>query len=57
MGASRIVQGVKIPHPCGQGDSAPDADRSTRVAVVTAALDLLGREIDEPVVVDPAAAW
>lgn len=57
MGASRIVQGVKIPHPCGQAGAGPEADRAARLAVVTAALELLGREINEPVVVDPGAKW
>ena len=57
MGASRIVQGVKIPHPCGQAVPGCDADLTARLAVVTAALDLLGRELTEPIVLDPATAW
>jgi betaine reductase len=57
VGASRIVQGVKIPHPCGHADGARDRDVAVRKAIVTAAIETLGREIDQPVVVDPCAAW
>jgi hypothetical protein len=55
-GATRMVQGIKIPYPCGQ-DAAGGARRSVRGAVVAAALATLGRDIEEPLVIDPCAAW
>lgn len=57
VGASRIVQGVRIPHPCGQNGAPAYRDREVRWAVVSAALEALGREIEEPLVVNPCAAW
>ena len=57
VGANRIVQGIKIPHPCGRPDADADADRAARRAVVRAALDALGRAVAEPTVLDPSATW
>ena len=40
-GASRVVEGVKIPHPCGRPDLAAEKDFAARVNVVQAALAAL----------------
>jgi hypothetical protein len=57
MGASRLVQGVKIPHPCGRVGVLPDVDRAARMALITAALEALGSEMTETTVLDPCATW
>jgi hypothetical protein len=56
-GASRIVQGMKIPHPCGKPGTTSERDRDVRLALVNAALDALARDIDEPIVLNPCSDW
>jgi betaine reductase len=40
-GASRVVEGIKIPHPCGRPDLGGEKDFAARVQVVRAALAAL----------------
>ena len=47
-GASRIVAGVKIPHPCGRPDLDPEQDLAARVAVVQKALAALSTSVAAP---------
>ena len=47
LGANRVVEGVRIPHPCG--DPALDAagDLTLREAIVRTALAAVGTRIDK----------
>ncbi len=44
-GASRIVPGIKIPHPLGSPDQGQDVDLQTRMQLVEAALDALSTSV------------
>ncbi len=47
-GASRIVAGKKIPHPCGDPTLAEEADRALRREIVGCALKALQSEVSGP---------
>lgn len=54
VGAPRIVQGVRIPHPCGNPTLPPDGDRAIRRRIVLMALKALQTSVIEPTsFVDP----
>ena len=52
-GTNRIIAGVNIPHPCGDPDLSPEADRALRQEIVKTALDALQRDVDGPTVFEP----
>lgn len=52
VGASRIVKGVKIPHPCGDPSLPPEVDAKRRRAIVEKALEALAADVDETTVFD-----
>ena len=56
VGASRIVKGVKIPHPCGDPSLPLEVDEKLRKSIVETALRALGEEIEESTVFTPDAA-
>ncbi len=56
VGASRIVKGVKIPHPCGDPTLPQEVDEKLRKSIVETALKALGEEIEESTVFTPDAA-
>lgn len=56
VGASRIVKGVRIPHPCGDPGLPPEVDEKLRKSIVETALQALGEEVRESTVFTPDAA-
>lgn len=52
-GANRIVEGVKIPHPCGNPDLPPEDDRALRRKIVETALKALQTDVSGPTVFNP----
>jgi len=50
VGASRIVKGVKIPHPCGDPGLPPEVDARLRRDIVKTALEALAADVDETTV-------
>jgi glycine reductase len=56
VGASRIVKGVKIPHPCGDPSLPPEVDEKLRKSIVKTALEALGEEIEKSTVFTPGPA-
>jgi len=57
IGANRIVAGTKIPHPCGDPNLSPEADRSIRREIVRTALDSLQTNVEGPTVFVPAISF
>lgn len=56
VGASRVVLGRKIPHPCGDPTLPPALDLRVREEIVTAALEALEKPVSEPSIFAPAHA-
>ncbi len=48
VGASRIVKGVRIPHPCGDPSLPPELDLRLRREIVETALKALQSEVKGP---------
>lgn len=55
VGASRVVVGRKIPHPCGDPNLPPELDRKLRQEIVGAALHALEESVSEPKIFAPVA--
>ena len=55
VGASRIVKGVKIPHPCGDPTLPPEVDENLRRSIVKTALDALATDVGESTVFEAGA--
>ncbi len=53
VGASRIVKGVRIPHPCGDPSFSPEIDAKLRQGIVEVALKALQSEVKAPTVFVP----
>lgn len=45
VGASRVVKGLRIPHPCGDPSLPPELDVRVRQEIVTTALKALEAEV------------
>ena len=56
VGASRIVKGVKIPHPCGDPGLPPEVDEKLRKSIVETALKALEEDVEESTVFTPESA-
>jgi len=56
VGATRIIKGVRIPHPCGDPNLPPEADAKLRRTIVETALKTLEENVMEPTVFVPSAA-
>lgn len=56
VGASRIVKGVSIPHPCGDPSLPPEMDFRLRREIVETALRALGVGVKGPTVFSPNMA-
>jgi glycine reductase len=56
VGASRIVKGVRIPHPCGDPSLPPEVDSRLRRDIVETALNALQEEVGEPTLFFPNIA-
>ena len=56
VGASRIVKGVRIPHPCGDPGLSAELDGRLRREIVETALKALQSEVDGPVLFVPNMA-
>jgi glycine reductase len=53
VGASRVVVGRKIPHPCGDPNVPPEFDVVIRKEIVTAALNALQTPVSSPTIFRP----
>lgn len=56
VGASRIVVGRKIPHPCGDPNLPPAFDFQVRKEIVTMALEVLQTPVAAPTIFRPQHA-
>lgn len=54
VGASRVVTGRKIPHPCGEPTLPAEFDFKIRKEVVEAALSALTASVSAPTIFRPA---
>jgi glycine reductase len=55
VGAPRIVQGVRIPHPCGNPLLPSDRDRQVRRRILQTALKALQTPVERPTIfTDPS---
>ena len=55
VGASRIVKGVKIPHPCGDPGLPPEVDARLRRSIVETALEALATDVEDTTVFEAEA--
>ena len=55
VGASRIVKGTRIPHPCGDPDLSEEEDSKLRRNIVSTALDALKDEVPGPTLYAPGS--
>lgn len=55
--ASRIVTGVRIPHPCGDPSLPPEADLALRRRIVERALEAVQTKVDSSTVFLPGATY
>ena len=55
MGAKRIIQGVSIPHPCGNPALPEKADLALRREIVKCALKALQEKVDGATVFVPGS--
>lgn len=53
----RIVQGTKIPHPCGDPILSPEEDLRLRREIVSTALRSLQASVTEPTLFKPNATF
>ena len=56
VGASRIIRGVRIPHPCGDPNLPPEADARLRQTIVKTALDALKTDVTGPTLFESGTA-
>ncbi len=54
VGASRVINGRKIPHPCGEPTLPAEFDFKIRKEVVEAALNSLVTPVSAPTIFRPA---
>jgi glycine reductase len=50
VGAPRIVQGVRIPHPCGNPTLPPERDQEMRRRIILTALKALQTSVENPTI-------
>jgi glycine reductase len=53
VGASRVVRGHRLSHPCGDPALDPAGERAWRVALVRTALAALATHVDAPTLFGP----
>lgn len=53
VGASRIIKGVRIPHPCGEPSLPSELDSRLRREIVETALKALQADVKAPAVFVP----
>jgi betaine reductase len=53
VGASRVVVGKKIPHPCGDPNLPPLFDKQVRAGIVATAFKALETPVSTPTVFQP----
>jgi len=56
IGASRVVVGRKIPHPCGDPTLPSDLDKKLRREIVGRALEALRENVSEPKIFVPVSS-
>ena len=57
MGAKRIINGIRIPHPCGDPELPEESDRALRQGIVECALKALQTDVDSPTIFVPNVAF
>ena len=57
LGVNRIVTGTKIPHPCGDPNLSPEADKALRRKIVESALAALQTEVNGPTIFTPEVTY
>ena len=57
VGASRIVKGVRISHPCGDPSLPPEMDARLRRDIVDSAIKALQKEVSGPTLFLPSIAF
>ncbi len=55
IGASRVIAGRKIPHPCGDPMLPPELDFKLREEIVLTALRALQEDVSEPKIFVPVS--
>jgi betaine reductase len=53
VGASRIVKGVAVPHPCGDPSLSPELDGRLRREIISTALKALETDVEKSTVFTP----
>ncbi len=53
LGTNRVIMGTKIPHPCGDPNLSPEADKALRREIVKCALSALQAEVSGPTIFTP----
>jgi len=51
--ANRIVEGTKLPHPCGDPGLPPEDDLALRKKILKCALEALQTDVGEPTIFSP----
>lgn len=57
LGANRVVTGTKIPHPCGDPNLSPEADKTLRREIVKTALRSIQTAVKGPTVFVPTVTY
>ena len=57
LGASRVVTGTKIPHPCGDVNLPPENDQALRKEIVKCALAALQTDLNEATTFVPKVSF
>ena len=52
-GVNRIIEGVAIPHPCGDPTLSEEADLDVRRKIVGCSLEALQKDVEGPTVFKP----
>ncbi len=57
MGVNRVITAGKIPHPCGDPNLPPEADKGVRRAIVMSAVQAVQTDVAGPTVFVPKVAF
>ena len=52
-GAGRVVQGIRVPHPCGDPRIPKEEDNALKMRIVKTALKALTTEVSKPTLFEP----
>ncbi len=57
LGVSRVVKGVKVPHPCGDPSLPAEADKNLRREIIKCALGAIQTEVGSPQIFVPDVTY